>query len=232
MLGLLLALPLSVLGQRNVYENDMKYHQKKYHFGIHLGANLSNFRIKHSEAFALSDSVLSVRSPYDLGFEIGALAAYHINKNFELRSLPTFAFANKDFTYTFNDGTRSDIKLSQIFFQFPVEIKFKSDPIKDFKIYVVSGLQYGLDLGAKLKDRRFTQTDAGLVVPPQLKSHDFAINYGFGFELHFPLFILSPEFKVSNSLLNQNKPVPGNVYSNMLKGLHGRTFLFSINFEG
>ena len=160
-----------------------------------------------------------------MGFEIGALVSWHISRFFELRTIPTFAFANKDLNYVFNDGTKKDITLSQIFFHFPVEIKFKSEPIKDFKIYVISGLQYGLDLGANLKDRK-------LITLPQVKKHDFAFNYGFGFELHFPLFILSPEFKVSNSLLNSNKPVDGLIYSRMLKGLHARTFLFSINFEG
>jgi hypothetical protein len=222
---LLFLLPLSAFGQRNVYENDMRYQQKKYHFGIHLGANLSNFRIKHSEAFALSDSVLSVRSKYEVGFEIGAIAAYHISRYLELRTVPTFAFANKTLNYTFNDGTRSDIKLSQIYFHFPLEIKFKSQPINDFKIYVIGGFQYGLDLGANLKERK-------LITQPQISKHDFAINYGFGFELHFPLFILCPEFKVSNSLLNSHRPVDALIYSRMLKGLHGRTFLFSINFEG
>ena len=54
-IGLMITLPLASFGQRNVYENDMRYQQKHYHFGIHLGANLSDFRIKHSEEFALSD---------------------------------------------------------------------------------------------------------------------------------------------------------------------------------
>lgn len=222
---LLVSSALSSLAQQNVYENDLKYMRRKYHFGIHLGVGMGDYRIRHSEAFALSDSVLGIRSKLTLGYEIGALVSYHISKNFELRLLPTFLFNDKNLTFDLKDETKQKIKLTTIVYDMPLEIKFKSDPIKDFKVYVVAGLKYSYDIGANLSGRFKT-------FMPQQKRNDLSVNYGVGFELHFPLFILCPEFKVSNSVLNIHQPTNSFPMSNMIQRLYNRTFLFSLNFEG
>lgn len=223
---LLFLLPALVFSQRNVMENDRKFARKPYHFGIHLGTNLSDFKIQHNALFASSDSILSIKSKYGFGFEIGALASYHINKYLEIRTVPSFVFANKQLTYLFNDGAEPISKdIDQIYFDIPVELKFKSEPLRNMKIYLVAGLKYGYDLGGNLKDRK----KPGI---PRQSPHDFAVNYGVGFEIHFPLFILSPEFKVSNSILNLHRPDANMDFSKYMKGIYNRSFTFSLNFEG
>ena len=223
---MLFLLPALVFSQRNVMENDMKFARKPYHFGIHLGANLSDFKIRHNELFANSDSILSIKSKYGIGFEIGALCSYHINKYLEIRTIPSFVFANKQLNYQFNDGAEPVKKeIPQIWFDFPFELKFKSDPLKNIKIYLVAGLKYGYDLGGNFKARK----DENM---PLQSAHDFAVNYGAGLEIHFPLFILSPEFKVSNSILNLHKPNTTLPFSRYMNGLFNRSFTFSLNFEG
>ncbi len=218
-------LPIASFAQRNVMENDLKFARKPYHFGIHLGANMSDFKVKHSEYFTFSDSVLAVKSKWGIGFELGALISYHINKHFEFRTLPTFAFNNKNLYYEF-DGAPSakKVDIPQIYFDLPFEVKFKSDPLKDIKLYAVAGLKYGFDIGSRFKARR----DANI---PQQSPHDFGINYGVGIEIHFPLFILSPEFKVFNSVLNIHQR-NNYILARPIDGLHNRTFMFSLNFEG
>lgn len=224
---LLMILPLCVcsFAQRSVMENDLKFARKPYHFGIHLAANFGDFKIKQSAYFANSDSVLSVKSKYGIGFEIGAVISYHINRYFELRTIPGFAFNNKNLLFEFADG--SDIlkkSIPQIYFDLPFEIKFKSEPLKDIKIYALAGIKYGYDIGANFKDRKKENM-------PQQLQHDFGVNYGIGLEIHFPLFILTPEFKVFNSVLNIHRKNDLNL-SKYIDGLHNRTFTFSLNFEG
>lgn len=218
-------LPTLVFSQRNVMENDLKFSRKPYHFGIHLGGGFSDFKIKHSEFFALSDSILSVKSKYGIGFEIGALASFHINKYVELRTLPSFVFSDKNLTYEFADASVVKKTIPQIFFDLPLEMKFKSEPLKDIKLYLVAGVKYAYDLGGNFKVRRNPD------IPKQL-AHDFGVNYGIGMEIHFPLFIMSPEFKVFNSVLNIHKQDSELIYSKYMRGLYNRSFTFSINFEG
>lgn len=217
--------PAFAFSQRNVMENDMKYAAKRYHFGIHLGAGLGDFKIKHNEEFAKSDSILSIKSKYGLGFEIGAVMSYHINKYVEFRTVPSFVFFDKSITYNFGDGTTVKKTISQIYFDFPAEMKFKSEPLKDIKLYMVAGVKYAYDIGGNFKARK--QADQ-----PRQSAHDFGVTYGVGMEIHFPLFILCPEFKVFNSVLNIHKADSVLPYSKYIKGLYNRSFTFSINFEG
>lgn len=203
----------------------MKYAQKPYHFGIHLGVGLSDFKIKQNALFAQSDSILGITSKYGAGFEIGALISYHINRFVEVRTVPSFMFADKNLHYSFGNGTIVDKTISQVYFDLPVEMKFKSEPLKDVKFYLVAGLKYGYDIGGNFKVRK--QADM-----PRQSAHDFGVNYGVGLEIHFPQFIFAPEFKVFNSVLSIHKEDNALPYSKYIKGLYNRTFTFSINFEG
>ncbi len=203
----------------------MKYAAKPYHFGIHLGASISDFKIKQNEAFALSDSILGINSKFGLGFEIGAVISYHINKYVEFRTVPSFCFADKNISYDFSDLSNKKKSISQIYFDFPIEMKFKSEPLRNIKFYVIAGLKYGYDIGGNFKARK------ELDMPKQL-AHDFGVDYGVGIEIHFPLFILSPEFKVYNSVLNIHQQDNTYYHSRFIKGLYNRGFAFSVNFEG
>ena len=66
----------------------------------------------------------------------------------------------------------------------------------------------------------------------KLSKHDWSADYGVGLEIHFPLFILAPEFKVSNGIINIHTPDDQLNFSKAIEALRSRTFLFSINFEG
>lgn len=224
-IALLLLLPAFGFGQRNAMQNDFKYHTKKYHFGIVLGMGFGDYRIRQNALFAQSDSILSIRSKHGVSFGIGALASYHINRHIEFRTLPGFLFCDKDLTYEFSDGTIVKKTLPQVYFDFPFEMKFKTEPLKDVKLYLIAGVKYGFDLGASFKGRKDRD------MPLQLR-HDFGINYGVGMEIHLPLFILSPEFKVFNSVLNIHQPNNELIYSKYMKGLYNRNFCFSLIFEG
>lgn len=224
-LSVFILFPSIVFSQRNVMENDMKFSRKRYHFGIHLAMGLGDFKVKQNEAFALSDSILSIKSKYGVGFEIGALMSYHINKYLEIRSVPSFLFSDKNLSYEFGDGTVKPKKIPQIYFDLPIELKIKSEPLKDIKLYLIAGLKYGYDIGGNFKDRKRLDM-------PKQSAHDFGVNYGAGIEIHFPLFILSPEFRVFNSVLNIHKQDNALPYSKYIKGLYNRTFTFSLNFEG
>jgi len=217
--------PLLVKGQQNVAKNDAKFERRKFHFGIHVGFNVSDFKVRHSEDFIYNDSILSINPKVGPGFNLNILGSLHLSKNFELRVVPGVAFAEKTLIYDIRDGVPAEKKLESIYVETPVHIKFKSDPIKDFKIYVFGGMKYGYDMASNSKARRAED----LI---KLSRHDWAVDYGVGFEIHFPLFILAPEFKVSNGLIDIHSPDPNLSFSRALGGLRTRTFLFSINFEG
>ncbi len=212
--------------QHNVEENDYKFRRRKFHFGIIMGVNITDFKIRYSDDFVRNDSINGIDSKSKIGFDLGILASLHINKNLEFRICPGVSFQERNLTYSYVQNLSPvQKKIESIFWQTPFNLKLKSDPIKDFKLYCFAGGRYGFDLAANSKARRAEN----LV---KLSRHDFAVDYGVGVELHFPLFILSPEFKVSNSVLNVHARDSNLIFSRTIQNLYPRTFMFSLIFEG
>jgi hypothetical protein len=212
--------------QQNAEENDFKFRKRKFHFGIIMGVNIADFKIRYSNDFVNNDTIFGITSKSSIGFDLGILTSLHINKNLELRYCPGVSFQERNLSYSLGpDMPTVEKKIESIYWQTPINLKLKSDPIKDFKLYCFAGARFGFDLSANSKARRAE----GLV---KLNRKDFAVDYGVGVELHFPLFILSPEFKVSNTFMNIHFKDDNLIYSRTIQNLYPRTFMFSLIFEG
>lgn len=223
---LLILLPVLASAQDNVAKNDAKFKRRPFHFGIHMGVNVSDFKVRLSDNFTYNDTINTVNVKGGPGFNLNIIGSLHLHKNIELRIVPGVSFMEKTIQYGVSGADALiNKKIESIYVEAPLHIKFKSDPIRDFKIYVIGGMKYGFDMAANAKARRADD----LV---KLSRHDIAVDYGIGFEIHFPLFILCPEFKVSNGLTNVHSRDNNLIYSRVLDGLRTRTFLFSLNFEG
>ena len=61
---------------------------------------------------------------------------------------------------------------------------------------------------------------------------DLSIEAGLGFQFFFPVFILSPELKISEGIKNIHSRDPNLQYSNVIDKLKSRMIIFSLIFEG
>jgi hypothetical protein len=66
----------------------------------------------------------------------------------------------------------------------------------------------------------------------KLKKIDFGVEAGIGFNFYFPVFILSPEIKISNGLTNSHSRDESLKFSNVIDNLNSRMVVFSLIFEG
>ena len=66
----------------------------------------------------------------------------------------------------------------------------------------------------------------------KLKKYDFGVEAGIGFNFYFPVFILSPEIKVSNGLSDIHSRDTNLKYSSAIDKLNSRMIVFSLIFEG
>lgn len=205
--------------------NYMEYLNRKLYFGIMLGFNSSNFKITHSEEFIYDDSVHTVSSSRGPGFNLGIISNLRLSKYFDLRLIPTLSFGGKELNYELiNDGVANK-PIESISIEFPLEVRFKSQPIKDIRIYVLTGMKYSVDLASNAKARRADdQVKVG--------RHDLAYELGFGVQFFFPLFIFSPEVKVANGFINIHSRNEALIYSRAIDKLFSRAIIFSIHFEG
>lgn len=240
-LGLGVALLLSGVRLRaqellvNMPEHDDKF----YYLGIGLIYNNSRFLVQQ-DAYFLNDALLS-KNPkvYSVdalntgGFGLAGLHTLKISNRFEVRAVfPQLLFSYKSLTYRLNkdylDDEESELmtkRVESILLGLPVHLKFRSDRIGNFRVYMFGGGKIEYDLASNSSSRRAEN----LV---KLKKFDYGIEAGIGFNFYFPVFILSPEIKISNGLLNIHSRDASLKFSNVIDRLNSRMLLFSLIFEG
>lgn len=210
--------------QRKVL-NMAEHDQKPYYFGITFGLNFSQYRIRYNPSFANTDTFTRIQPYWSAGFNLGLMGNLRLNKLVDLRFIPTLSFAEKKLQYTTpeSDTTRS---IESIYMHLPLQLKFKSDRINNFRFYALVGGKMDYDLAANARSRKQGEF-------LKVKPLDFGAEIGFGFEFYNPNFIFSPEIKLSQGFSNQifkgDKSLP---LTNAIDELRTRTIVISIHLEG
>jgi hypothetical protein len=210
----------------NLPDHDNKF----YHLGIALIFNTSHFQVTPHPNLLSSDSVLSISPENTGGFGLAGMHTFNISPHLEFRVVfPQLMFSYKNLTYstTFPSGeqTTATKKIESILLGFPIQVKFLSDRMENFRFYVLGGVNYQYDLSSNATARKADD----LV---KLNPYDFSIEAGIGFQFFFPVFILSPELKISNGIINVHHRDPNLIYSNTIDKLKSRMIVFSLIFEG
>jgi hypothetical protein len=228
MLFLSLCLPVQLLAQQ---EWNMADHElKRYYFGITLSSNVSRFHLNHSKNFVSSDSVSSVSPASKGGFGLGLLGTLKVFPNLEFRTNPHLIFASRSITYNLkypklDEEPIQEKLIESIYVSFPLQVKFNSDRISNFRVYVLGGGKYEYDLASNSQKRKAED----LV---KLVKGAFGYEFGFGFNFYFPSFIFSPEIKISNTIPNVHSRDPNLIYSNVIDRMQARMIVFSLHLEG
>jgi hypothetical protein len=224
LLGCSLLLCCSAFSQG--FLNTGSYDNRPYYFGITLGYNSAYFKIKHASAFLQDDSLLVVQPMKSSGFNLGLLGNLSLNQRFDLRLNPNLIFAEQALHYVFKqDSGVQNTNVESILLSVPLQVKFKSDRVGNFRMYLLAGAKFDYDLAANVHARK-----ANNLV--QISPFDFGYEAGFGFEFYLPYFIFSPEIKISNGARNIFLRQPGNIYSDRIGEILSRMVVISIHLEG
>ena len=218
---------IEISAQRNSANfNYEAFNKKTYYFGITLGYNNSSYRVVKDRSFILNDSVRILESVNGPGFNLGIVTNIKFGENFDLRfNLPTLSFAERRFEYTMGSSEVIKRKVESVFIDFPVQFRYKSKPYHDIRAFVILGAKYSLDLSSNSRSRQAED----LI---RIASNDVLMEYGVGFQIFFPYFILSPEIKFSHGLTNIHVRNPGLIYSRVIDKLFANGLTISLHFEG
>lgn len=203
---------------------------KSYYFGITLGMNKSRFQLDHHTQFLLNDTIQVVEPLNAMGIELGLSATARLTTRLDVRFNPQLIFTERNIFYKLKypdpiDGIEIIKKVESIIFSFPLQAKFNSDRIGNFRVYMLGGIKADIDLAANARARR-----AEYLV--KLEKLDYGVELGMGFNFYFPSFIFSPEIKISNGLKNIHGRDENLKYSNVLDRIQSRMIMFSIHLEG
>src|SRR5262245_17500631 len=124
--------------------NQSDHDSKPYYFGITLGGNIARFQIEHHPRFLQYDTVLEVLPLNSPGFQLGLNATARLTNRFEARFNPQLMFTDRSITYRLKykdpiDGLQPTKKIESVIFSFPFQIKFNSDRISNFRVYMLTG---------------------------------------------------------------------------------------------
>jgi hypothetical protein len=226
LLAVILAVP-AARAQRHIL-NMAEHDSKPYYFGLTFGLNFSQYRLRYEPSFAATDTFKIIQPYWSPGFNLGLMGNLRMNRLIDLRFVPSLSFAEKRLRFsTPRDETKvEDRSLESIYLHLPLQLKFKSDRVKNFRFYALGGGKFDYDLAANARSRR---RDEFLKVTPI----DLGYEAGVGFEFYYPNFIFSPEIKLSQGLKNQlftgDRSLP---LVNAIEELNTRMIVISIHLEG
>ena len=229
---LLLALFLGTLtskAQRNKRaQNLIQYDYKKLHFGFTLGINDLNFNMQKNSNTITNDTLKTLHSKSQKGFNLGIVSNLRIGKYTDLRFVPTLVFGERHLYYGFIDEEqKDDMRIKRIestLIDFPIYIKYKSARYNNFRTYVIGGLKYSMDIASQDKI-----DDEGQEIV-KLKKNDLMGEIGFGLDFYLEYFKFSPQIKLSYGLLNLLSK-DESIYNQSLNRLTTNGWMLSFTFE-
>src|SRR5580698_11180946 len=133
---------------------------KRFYLGIGFLYESSHLQVTPNPKFLQSDSVLSVTPGNSGGFGVSGMFTFKLADHLEFRfAFPEFIFASNNLTYkvTYPPAGEYPVATKQIqslLLGFPTHVKFLSDRINNFRVYMLGGFNYQYDLASNSSARK------------------------------------------------------------------------------
>lgn len=201
-----------------------------YYFGIYLAYNNTYLHPTKNPKFLADDSILTAEPGASGGVALGFLATFKLTNRLEFRANPNLIIGGaKYFTYTLahplpGESATEKKTLPSSIFTFPAQIKFNSDRIDNFRVYMMFDGYISTDLMANAGNRNAED----LI---KLKKGDYGVETAIGFNFYLKFVTLSPELKFSYGMANLHARDANLKFSSVFDKLQSRMITFSLNIE-
>ena len=184
-------------GQRRRLQNQPKYDEKPIHFGFSVGMNTYDFKIDPIPNLDTLNGYFNVESVTEPGYSIAIISNLRLGHYFDLRFNPGFSSTVRRLRFDIIDpNTGENVterrEIESSFLEFPLELKFKSQRVNNYRLYVTGAAMYSLDLSSDedIEDDRVFK----------LARNDYSYVLGFGVDIYFEYFKFSPQIKAQFGL--------------------------------
>lgn len=214
--------------QRELYRTE--HDNLPYYFGIYLAYNNTYLHPEKAPKFLQDDSVLTAEPGAKGGVALGFLATFKLSKRWEFRLNPNLIIGGaKYFEYTLSNPQPGESlvekkTLPSSIFTFPLQFKFNSDRIDNFRVYMMGDVYFSTDLMSNAGNRNAED----LI---KLKKGDYGIETAIGFNFYLKFVTLSPELKFTYGIADVHARDPDLKYSSVFDKLQTRMITFSLNIE-
>ena len=245
-ISLFLFLSFDARAQRRKLENMPTYDYTRYHFGFILALNQMQFRIKPAEGLntkmfnsiqakeinADSAMIYSIEDRPTMGFTVGIVGNLRLGEYTDLRIIPSLSFGERYIEYRFLKYRNGEAELIDVdknipstFIELPLQLKYKSARLNNFRAYVLGGFNYRIDLASQAKKNK----DAA-EVQVKLLRNDLSGEVGVGFDFYFEWFKFGTELKMSYGFWDMLKH-EDNIYTEGIEKLRSKIFQITFTFE-
>jgi len=181
-------------------DNLPNYDNRWLHYGFAIGVHSSNYRIQYSDLFTTPEfeSLRSIMAANSFGFSLGLIANFRLADYLDVRVVPEVVFYENRLDYQFieNNQLVTDQQIVEsTFIEVPVLFKYKSVRRGNHRMYLVGGVEAGIE--ATGKDKGGNESDRLLT-----GSNNLSLQAGFGVDIYFPLFKFAPEVRYSRGITN------------------------------
>ncbi|MEI6747996.1 MAG: porin family protein [Bacteroidales bacterium] len=238
----------NLFAQKPVVQNLTDFDLAPYHFGFILGLNQLYFAVKPADRFMQvsygptltpdinSDSsyIKGIESNPTSGFVIGIVSNLRLNKDFDLRFIPSLSFGEREMVYSFkvyngNPAVAQNIgvtkKVQSTFVEFPLFVRYKGKRINNVRPYLLGGAKYTLDLASNSKKKDDTNN-----INVALEKNDLYGEIGVGFDFYTAWFKFGTEVKMAYGFRDMLKR-DNTIYTSGVESLNSRIFQLSFSFE-
>jgi hypothetical protein len=229
---LILLIPVFSFSQLERSANYLEQDDKPFHLGLMLGYNSSFLHYSHAPIFVANDSVLATNMTPSKGISLGLMGTFRLNDHFDFRFNPQLSLSGyKTLTFVLDSTklasglpSQQVQKLPTTIISLPLQVKFNSDRVGNFKVYLFGGIKYDIDLSSNNRERNSNSMI-------HLNKYDWGIEGGVGFSFYLPAGVISPEIKFSDGLRNMLQKDVSSKYSNVFEKIQSRMIVLSIIIE-
>ena len=218
----------NLFAQKQKVKNQPYGDYKLYHFGITVGLNFQDLLLTNSGMITDNGETWYAAIPnYSPGLTVGLITDLYLNPYMNLRFTPSLSFGDKNFEFV-ESATNEHFKtvVRSNYLMAPLDLKFRSMRLNNYRPYFIAGAYTALDLGLKKDD------------PLLLKPMNYGLTIGLGCDFYLPLIKIAPElrfcFGLNNTLEKNRSDLTDYTlikYTNAItKGLP-RMIILTFNFE-
>lgn len=187
-------------------KNNPNYDNRRLTYGFLIGLHTTGYRVRYSEKFVTPqfDTLFAVEPRWKAGFSLGFIVNYKLADFFDLRLTPKVAFYEHELTYRYTDDQAVHVEnVETTMVEFPILLKYKSERRGNIRMYMIGGIKPAIEASGKKKEENVTNA-------LEVKGANLSMDFGFGFDLYYPLFKFSPEIRFSKGLVDilDNKRAP------------------------
>jgi hypothetical protein len=212
-------------------QNLPKYDLAPYHFGFVLAINQMDFTIHRVPDYKPLDSLCTITSTPQWGFNIGIISNLRLGTYLDLRFVPTLSFGTRTMNYSIMQNHDSVLTIytknvESTYLDFPLLLKYRSKRINNFAAYVIGGFQYSFDLASQANKEQKPNQQYVL----KLKEKDVLYQMGVGFDFYTEYFKFAVELKMSYGLFDLLQH-DNTIYTQGIERLNSKIFQLSFLFE-